>query len=238
MLIAAVSDIHYPRFKEIFEKALRNLKSGVEIFILAGDIINRGKWEYYTEVIKKIRKKACSRFIACFGNEEYDENKSKIIENNPEVKFLDDEYTIEKVGERKICFIGTRGSLDKPTPWQFRNIPNITEVYKDRIDKIYRIVKNLERKDDIIIFVSHYAPCYSTLEGEDKRIYPNLGSKRMEKIIKDSGVSMVIHGHSHHGKSFAWIDDKPVFNVALPLNKKITLIDIDNIPKKGLEKFW
>jgi len=46
-----------------------------------------------------------------------------------------------------------------------------------------------------------------------------------------------VHGHAHNGIPLAFIDSIPVFNVSLPVNKKIVQIDLDNLPKPGLMKF-
>jgi len=41
-----------------------------------------------------------------------------------------------------------------------------------------------------------------------------------------------VHGHAHFGKELAFVDGIPVFNVAFPVNRKIVLIDTENLPKK------
>ena len=83
----------------------------------------------------------------------------------------------------------------------------------------------------------HYAPTYKTLEGENPRFYGGLGWNAFENVIIEMKPDLVVHGHSHKGKKFAWVDKVPVFNVSFPVNeKKIVIIDTDEL-KPGLTKF-
>jgi len=83
----------------------------------------------------------------------------------------------------------------------------------------------------------HYAPTYKTLEGEQEYVYSMLGCKKFEQVISETKPTLVVHGHAHNGIPLAFIDSIPVFNVSLPVNKKIVQIDLDNLPKPGLMKF-
>lgn len=234
MRFAAVSDVHYPIFSELFTNGLENLKHELEFFILAGDITSRGSVEFYRKVVDLIKKYFPDiEIYACFGNEEYDqehENLKKIRE----VVFLNDELKIIETNTTKIALIGTRGVIDKPTPWQMKNIPNITKIYKQRIERIKDLIIEGKKKAEIVVLFSHYAPTYSTLKGEKREIYPFLGSLKMEKVLVDTKPEIVVHGHAHHGSSFSLLNGIRVYNVALPLNKKIITIDIYT----GLESFW
>ena len=87
------------------------------------------------------------------------------------------------------------------------------------------------------ILLIHYTPTYKILEGENPRIYPELGCKAYERIIIEQKPDLVLTGHSHKGRKQAWIDTVPVFNVAFPLNREIVVIDTEKDLKPGLEKF-
>ena len=70
MRIAAVGDIHCPRFFPIFERSLREIEKP-DVFLLAGDIVNRGKANEYPVVINAIDSvNGRVPIIACFGNED------------------------------------------------------------------------------------------------------------------------------------------------------------------------
>jgi Icc-related predicted phosphoesterase len=236
MLIAAVGDIHSPRFFDQYVKAVEDLHIEPDIFFLVGDIIHRGNVGEYQKVYNVLFGKITCPIIACFGNEEYGEETRMLIENqNPDIKFLDDESIVLEVAGKSVGIVGSVGSLDRPTFWQRSNIPEIYEIYKKRVETIEALLSNL--KTDIKILLIHYTPTYKILEGEIPQAYPELGSKAYEKVIVEQKPTLVLTGHSHKGRREAWIDTVPIFNVAFPLRREIVVIDTDKDLKPGLEKF-
>jgi len=159
-----------------------------------------------------------------------------VVENqNPDIKFLADESLILEIGGKTVGIVGTIGSLDRPTFWQRNNIPGISEMYKKRVEIVENLLIGL--KTEMKILLTHYAPTYKILEGENPQSFPELGSKAYEKVIAEQKPNLVIAGHSHKGTKKAWIDTVPVFNVAFPLNRKIVVINTEEDLKPGLEKF-
>ena len=68
------------------------------------------------------------------------------------------------------------------------------------------------------IALMHYAPIEATVLGEPREIFPYLGTSRLEDSLHRYPVSMVLHGHAHHGSlEGATSRGIPVYNVALPL---------------------
>jgi len=68
--------------------------------------------------------------------------------------------------------------------------------------------------------VLHYAPIEATVEGEPYEIYPFLGCSRLAETIDRFKVSVVLHGHAHHGRHEGRTPAGiPVYNVALQLEK-------------------
>ena len=153
----------------------------------------------------------------------------------PDIKFLDDEYTVLKINRKSVGIIGTLGSLDTPTRWQRTHIPNIESIYKNRITLIRNMLRNLEA--DFKILLIHYAPTYKILKGENPVFYPNLGCKEFEEVLVEQKPDLVITGHTHNGSKQVWVDKVPVFNAALPLNKQIVVIDTEKNLRPGLGKF-
>jgi len=45
----------------------------------------------------------------------------------------------------------------------------------------------------------HYSPIRETVEGEPYEIFPFLGSSRLEEPLLRYPVTIVLHGHAHHG---------------------------------------
>jgi Icc-related predicted phosphoesterase len=237
MKILACSDIHSPAFYSEFVDQLEKINEEVDLIIFAGDMVERDALEKEIEEYRKIYNSLFGKFfspiIAVFGNTEFEEYREKIKNEITGIKFLDDQYLELKIGEKNILVFGTTGSLDEPTRWQKSHIPNINQIFKSRIEKMRSCFKNYS---GFKILVTHYAPTYKTLEGENPLFYKNLGSIEMEIAILETKPNIVIHGHSHLGKKFAWIDTIPIFNVAFPVNKRIVIIDTEKI-KPGLQKF-
>jgi Icc-related predicted phosphoesterase len=236
MIIAATGDIHSPRYFDLFVKAMEELHVEPDLFLLAGDVIHRGKVDEYEKVYNVFFGKVSCPIVACFGNDEFGPETRMLIENQvPDIKFLDDEALTIEVNGLSVGIVGSLGSLDRPTFWQRNNIPNIYEVYSKRVETVEKLLSELNA--DFNILLIHYVPTYSILEGENPRVYPELGSKDYERVIKEKKPSLVITGHSHKGRKEAWIDTVPVFNVALPLCKEIVVIDTEKNLKPGLERF-
>jgi Icc-related predicted phosphoesterase len=58
-------------------------------------------------------------------------------------------------------------------------------------------------------------------------------SKLMERVVAEAKPDIAIHGHAHLGRSYTVVDGVPVYNVALPAVKSITIINL----KRGLIGF-
>ncbi|MGQ9720119.1 MAG: metallophosphoesterase family protein [Candidatus Jordarchaeum sp.] len=224
MKIAAVSDIHSPKNIELLNKALSKIDlSSIDLFILAGDLIYKGKLEEVDKVIKAL--KVDCPVIAVFGNEEYENLHEDIRKRTSgKIRFLEEEtYVLEVEGET-LGVVGSKGSLDRPTFWQRKNMSNIWQTYNETREKVGKLVSEL--KTDYKCLLLHYAPTYETLVGEKTSQYPELGSKKYEKLLYNNRLDLVIHGHAHKGKSYAEIASTPIYNVALPLKKRITVIEL------------
>ena len=239
MIIAATSDIHSPKNFDLFVKSIEKLNLSFikpDIFLFAGDIVDRGNVPEYTRVHNVLFGKINCPIVACFGNSEFGpEQTEQMKKNNPDIIFLEDESIILEINGKKVGIVGTKGSLDIPTSWQSRNIPDIEEQYKRRIEKIDKLLSELEA--DFKILLMHYTPTYKILEGEEPWRYPQMGSKKFEEVILRNKPNLVICGHSHRGKKQVWIDTVPIFNAALALNKEVIVIDTEKDLKPGLEKF-
>jgi len=236
MIIAATSDIHSPRYFDLLVKSIENLHIKPDIFFLGGDIIYRGNVNEYQKVYNVFFGKITCPIIACFGNEEFGPEIRVLIENQvPDIKFLDDESLTLDIDNKSVGIVGSIGSLDRPTFWQRNNIPGIYDTYKKRIETVENLLSFL--KTDIKILLIHYAPTYKILEGENPRIYAELGCNNYERVLREQKPDIVITAHSHQGKKEAWIDTVPIFNVAIPLHKEIVVIDTEKDLKPGLEKF-
>jgi len=237
MIVSAISDLDVLEmdlepFWGIIKKARKP-----DLLLFAGDMYEFRNPETYGLILDflKLRKWDCPIF-AVFGNREFDEDIDdikKICKNK--IKFLETEKAILNIKDKKIGIVGSRGSLDAPTWWQSTHVPDIRKAYNERIKRIEKLLKDL--KTDIKILLTHYSPTYKTLKGESEKIYDNLGTKKLEKVLIKNKITFAVHGHAHYGIPLAFVKGIPVFNVCFLVNKKIVEIDTDKLPKTGLHKF-
>lgn len=234
MIIAATSDVNTPRYYADFVTALDTMTVRPNLFLIAGDMVNRGEMSEYQKVYNALFGKVSCPIIACFGNNEYEQARETVKREFREIRFLDDQSIVVSFGSLNVGIFGTTGSLETPTPWQKANIPNIEMIYQQRMDLAD---KHLQRMTGMFkILLAHYAPTYKTLEGENPSFFSSMGNQVFENVINNRKPNLVIHGHSHRGLKQAWIDTVPVFNVAFPLNREIVIIDTDKL-KTGIAKF-
>lgn len=235
MIIAATSDAHIPMYYEELARAIDNLTVRPDLFLIAGDMIHRGSIEEYQKVYNMLFGKVFCPIVACFGNNEYQELRDKVKNEFKDIRFLDDQSIIVKAAGIDVGIYGTTGSLENPTPWQKANIPNIEKIYEERIILAEKHLNRLPRQFRILLM--HYAPTYKTMENENHRFFSSLGNQLYENVINSQKPNLVIHGHIHRGGvKQVWIGATPVFNVALPFNREIVVIDTEKL-KTGIAKF-
>lgn len=233
MKVLAVADIHAPLYLKIFQERLSSLlplKDKVSFFLLAGDIIDGGKFEYLDKV-RLVLEKVDVPLFGCFGNNEYEDREQFVKEKLSNVKFLNDEHVTVDLGTYKVDIVGSRGVLDEPTFWQKKNVQGIEEIYRNRISRLKMISKECD--GDVKILLLHYPPTLKILKGENPRFLKQMGSNRLEDLIKE--FDAVIVGHAHRGLPYVEVYGTPVYNVSLPLRNDIPIIDI--VKGKGLDRF-
>jgi len=235
--LLATSDIHSPVYLQLFRKALQNLKRNEKwcAMILAGDLVDKGKAEMFDPVIKFIYETLGeTKIVAVFGNEEYEEIRDRLCKSYSKIIWLNDDSTIINCNSTSIGIVGTQGALDRLTSWQRRNKPFLRKIYDERPIKIKKLILDLKDKVDYVVLVSHYVISKRNLIGENPKMWAEMYSSKMERVIIETKPNAAIHGHAHNGSKFSMINGVPVYNVALPLNKKIVEIKF----RRGLEAFF
>lgn len=229
--ILAIADVHSPRFLNEFKGNL-SAHEPPDVFLFAGDMINRGNAEEYTTILDTIEETMGDSFpiIGCFGNEEYSEVRKEIISIvDDRMVFLDEKSTIVELNGLKIGIVGTQGSLDKATSWQRRNISSVKGVFERRAKRAESLLKKIEKKVDHRILLMHYSPCLETCEGEYEKAFSWLGSRKFYKIVTKQQPDLVIHGHVHNSVRHEVLIGKTlVCNVSLPAVGSITTLDLWN----------
>ena len=213
MRIAAVGDIHCPRFFPIFERSLREIEKP-DVFLLAGDIVNRGKANEYPVVVDAIDSiYGRVPIVACFGNEDNElYHEHEIIELIGErITFLDDATASLSIGGSTLGVVGVSIVNEK-----VKDVETMQTIFEDRAGRISESLKELTDVSDYTVVLSHYSPLVET---ETKF------SWWFEKAVKDIRPSLIIHGHIHIStKNRVVVESTPVYNVALPAVGSITEI--------------
>lgn len=224
MRVLGLSDVHAP----VYLKELKEVSSECEdadLLLLAGDIVDRGRIEYYGEVLDALSDTG-AKIVAVFGNDEFDDLKDELRKDLTGVSFLDDESIVLRMDEAKVGIVGSRGSLELPTAWQRRRVPNIDKIYEDRVKLIGRMLRELRGSVDITVLLTHYATTMRTLRGENPRAWRYLGHRGFEKYLQEGLVDLAVHGHSHNGTRFVTFGKAVVYNVAFPLWKRVVDIPL------------
>jgi Icc-related predicted phosphoesterase len=236
VFITATSDLDTPGALQMFLALMQKAKEP-ELFLFAGDMMQAYHTGQYQVVLRIIKERGWTcPIVAVFGNHEFEQEYDKIREIcGDRIRFLVDETIKLKIGDKTVGIVGSKGCLDQPTFWQARHMENIREEYEERTKKIGKLLEEL--KADVRILLTHYAPTYKTLKGENPELWSSLGTRKLEQAIAAAKPDAVVHGHAHYGAMLAFIESIPVFNVALPLNKRFVEIDTGAPPSQGLKKF-
>ncbi|MFQ5909378.1 MAG: metallophosphoesterase [Thermoplasmata archaeon] len=232
MRIGAVGDIHGEAFKEPFLESLEKTRD-IDLFLIAGDVTDGSDIHIFRSILSLIEENIKCPIVCTFGNEEYEQDRPSMREAS-ETIFLDDESITLEIDGTDVKVVGSTGCLDRPTWWQRTNIAGIFEKYNRRIFMIGEMLTG----DAFTILLTHYPPTYETLGGEKERYWPEMGCRKLERVVLERRPNMVFHGHAHRGIPFAELRMKqltlfdfeaeeatvPVYNVAFPLVQKISVI--------------
>ncbi len=228
--IMAVSDVHSPRFLPLLISSVKSMLSYKPDLILAGgDMIDKGD----VGAMKPLRDFLSSRFpgtpmISVFGNEEYVERIQVLRSMYRDIVWLDDEAWEGSINGVKLCVYGTRGSLERLTSWQKRNLPQLAEIFEKRVRNTMDALTRLRRSCEVLVLLMHYAPTTKTLKGEPENTYPYLCHRGYEGVITATKPDLVVHGHAHASTIHqSEVGGVPVFNVAIPAVKSVTRIRVE-----------
>ncbi len=236
--LCAAGDVHGRRYFAVFSASLKSLV-GVkpDVCVFAGDMVDEGKVEDLAPIIEEVRSKFPGiPIISIFGNEEYHELEAVFVKRYPDLIWLNDSPAILTVKGVRVGFVGTRGALEKLTFWQRRHKPELARVYRERPKILKKLLLEVKKYADVTVLVSHYAPTFVTVKGEPEKIYPFMGSRDMERMIKEVKPDIVIHAHAHNARvTEARLDSVRVYNVSVPARHGVTLIEF--VPRKNLLSF-
>lgn len=219
--LAAVGDLHcrkgsQGRLAQVFSRAADE----ADVLVLCGDLTDFGTPEEARILAKELTSAATMPMVGVLGNHDYETNHVEDVREilgDAGLNLLDgDIYEVHGVG-----FAGVKGFAGGFGPAMLRpwGEPSIKAFVHEGVEEALKLECALGTlRTQHRIAIMHYAPIAATVEGEPHDIYPYLGTSRLEDSLHRYPVSMVFHGHAHHGTLEGRTSgDIPVFNVALPL---------------------
>ncbi len=225
--LLAFGDVHGAQYLGLLRASLKSsISEEPHAILMAGDIIDRGDVSGMDLVLRELS----ARFkevplVAVFGNDEYHEVEDLLVKNYNHVIWLDDTVTVLEIGGVSVGIVGSRGSLDRLTYWQSKNMPQLETIYRRRVAVLRKLLEDVSKLADITILLTHYAPTYQTIRGEPEKIYPFMACRRLEDVIREVRPDLAIHAHAHNATvTEAVIGLTKVYNVSLPARRGVTYI--------------
>ena len=215
--IAAVADVHCPRFLNEFKTALTRCTKP-DLFLFAGDMVNLGKADEYITVLDTVDSQLGSGFpiVACFGNEdplEIQDELHTLI--NERLTFLDQKsITLNLFGSR-ISIIGMSAASMEPSEPQGNTVSDIQTIFEERALNLSRLLDEASTTSDFVILLMHYSPLLESTSNEF--------SWWISRAVQSAPPNLIIHGHIHDATiEKVEIGATTIRNVALPVTESIT----------------
>jgi len=240
--IAAIGDLHYSKTTQgSWEPLFAQIGQAADIFLICGDLTDYGLAEEAQGLARELAAAVKIPIVAVLGNHDYeaghDAEIRAILAQSARVQILDGDTT-EVLG---IGFAGAKGfagGFGRGTLGSWGEMATKLFV-QEAVNESLKLESALAKlRTSQRIAVLHYSPIEATVEGEPREIYPFLGSSRLEDPLSRYPVTMVFHGHAHHGRLEGRTRAQvPVYNVCLPLLQRevpdrppFLLVDLEHVP--------
>jgi Icc-related predicted phosphoesterase len=223
--IAAVADVHCARTSRGKLRPLfTRMAEEAEVLLLGGDLTDYGLPEEARILTEELKEAGSSQVIAVLGNHDFHSDKAEEIKEiliGAGVRVLDgDVVEVKGVGFAGVK--GFMGGFDRRMlqAWGEPTIRLIVRESMEEALKLESALASLKTSQRVVLL--HYSPISATCAGEPLEIHPFLGSSRLVEPLHRHKVTAVFHGHAHHGAAEGRAEgDVPVYNVALPLLKRL-----------------
>lgn len=220
-----MADLHCTKTSQgALQPTLAHLEGHADVLLLCGDLTDYGLPEEARVLARELAGVRVP-MLGVLGNHDFESGKQAEVVSiltDAGVTILDGD-AIDVLG---VGFAGIKGFVggfgDRTLgPWGEDAVKRFVHEAIDEALKLESALARLRMQHRIVLM--HYAPIRATVEGEPLEIFPFLGSSRLAEPLDRYPVSMVFHGHAHHG-SFEGTTrgGVPVYNVALPLLRSIT----------------
>lgn len=224
--IAGLGDLHVRRAAQgTLQSVLAPLNDAADVLALCGDLTDYGLAEEAHVLARELTSFVRIPIVAVLGNHDFEAGVQQEIHRilaDAGVHMLDgDACEIHGVG-----FAGTKGfvgGFGRATlgSWGESSIKRFVQEAIDESLKLEAALARLRTPRRVALL--HYSPVSATLEGEPPEIFAFLGTGRLEEPLNRYPVDVVLHGHAHHGSPEGrTTGGTPVYNVALPLLRRLT----------------
>ncbi len=218
MRIAAVADVHSPRYLTEFKDSLGTCTSP-DVFLLAGDMIEAGRFYEYQRIVEVITDRLGDELpiVACIGNDEQDANLSEAREIVQErITFLNGQNEIVRTGSMTVGIHG----VPLLNVMNTSDIQNLETLVETRIEEISESLESLNKRCDRTVLLMHYSPLTTDT-------YPVDFHWWMTRVFRKTKPDLIIHGHIHYATNpDTRIGTTRVVNVAFPATRKVTEISL------------
>src|SRR5437660_4356959 len=215
--LAALGDLHCAKGSQgAWQPLFTQIQEAADILLLAGDLTNYGLVDEAQVVVKELSVLRIP-IVAVLGNHDYESGKQKEVHEiltNAGVHVLDgDACEVHGLG-----FAGVKGFAGGfgqrvLAPWGEETVKRFVHEALDETLKLESALARLRTPQKIVLL--HYAPIQDTVEGEPREIFPFLGCSRLEEPLNRFPVTVIFHGHAHHGRYEGRTKTNiPVYNVA------------------------
>ncbi len=239
--VAALGDIHHGKnaAQGSLQTLFAQITESADILVLCGDLTDYGHPDEARALAREITSSVKIPCVGVLGNHDFEAGQqaeiSRIL-SDAGVVLLDGDTTeihgIGFAGVKGFCGGFGRRALG---PWGEEIIKHFV---REAVDEALKLESALARlRNDRLVAILHYAPIQATVEGEPREIFPFLGCSRLEEPIGRFPVSVVFHGHAHHGQPEGrTAANVPVYNVSASLMREIfperpfRLVDIEMKP--------
>ncbi|WP_434731728.1 metallophosphoesterase [Thermogladius sp. KZ2Tp1] len=231
VLILATGDIHAPVYTSSFLGVLEKAGSiEPDVVLLAGDLVEHNNIAAFRPVYEELLKRfGRVPIVAVFGNEEYAGFEDEYRRVYGRVRWLNDEVLDLEVSGARLCIIGSRGALNRPTKWQERHMPGLRVYYKTLPEKVLRMSRECRARGcQKIVLLTHYGVTFKNLAGEPRDIWDYLANPDFERVLAEGGFSLAIHAHAHRGVyERVVVGGTPVYNVSFPARGRIVEVSLE-----------
>jgi Icc-related predicted phosphoesterase len=224
--IAAIGDLHHGRnaVQGSLQPLFAQATDLADLLVVCGDLTDYGLPDEARALAREITTALKIPVVAVLGNHDFEAGQQAEI-----VKILSDAGVVVLDGDTTevhgIGFAGIKGFCGgfgrrALGPWGEEIIKHFV---REAVDEALKLESALARlRNDRLVAVLHYSPIQATVEGEPREIFPFLGCSRLEEPIGRFPVSVVFHGHAHHGQPEGRTGtDVPVFNVSASLMREL-----------------